>query len=86
MIRNAPTRLMADLGYGEGYVYAHSTEEGVGGLDCLPEALSGQRFYRPRSRGFERELAKRLEYFGRLREKARPGRDDASSTSPQTKR
>ena len=71
MIRNAPTRLMGDLGYGEGYVYAHSTDDGVGGLDCLPEALAGRRFYKPRDRGFERDLAKRLEYFERLREKAR---------------
>ncbi len=69
-IRNAPTRLMKDLGYGEGYVYAHDTEEGVGGIDCLPESLAGERFYRPAGRGFEVELGERLERFRRLR--ARP--------------
>jgi putative ATPase len=71
VIRNAPTRLMKDTGYGAGYVYAHDTEEGVGGLDCLPEALQGTSFYRPRERGFERELGKRLEYFQRLRRQAK---------------
>ncbi len=66
-IRNAPTRLMKDLGYGRGYVYAHDTEEGVGGVDCLPEALQGERFYRPGNRGFEAELDDRLKRFRELR-------------------
>ena len=44
-IRNAPTRLMKNAGYGAGYVYAPHTEEGVGGLDCLPDSLQGTRFY-----------------------------------------
>ena len=39
---------MKDLGYGAGYVYAHDTEEGAGGLDCLPEALAGTSFYEPK--------------------------------------
>ncbi|MGD2115141.1 MAG: replication-associated recombination protein A, partial [Acidobacteriota bacterium] len=71
VIRNAPTRLMEDEGYGEGYVYAHDTEEGVGGIDCLPEALRGERFYRPTDRGFESRLRERLEEIRRLKEKAR---------------
>ncbi|HEX2164422.1 MAG TPA: replication-associated recombination protein A [Thermoanaerobaculia bacterium] len=71
VIRNAPTRLMKDLGYGAGYVYAHDTEEGVGGLDCLPEALQGTRFYRPTGRGFEQRLAERLERYDKLREAAK---------------
>jgi putative ATPase len=66
-LRNAPTGLMKDLGYGRDYVYAHHTEEGVGGLDCLPESLQGERFYRPRGGGFERELGERLERFRALR-------------------
>ncbi len=66
-IRNAPTRLMKDVGYGRGYVYAHDTEEGVGGIDCLPESLAGVRFYRPGERGFEAELGRRLEEFRHLR-------------------
>ena len=70
-IRNAPTELMKEVGYGEGYVYAHDTEEGVGGLDCLPEALRGERFYRPREEGFEVRLAERLKRFRELRERAK---------------
>jgi putative ATPase len=67
-IRNAPTRLMKDLGYGSGYVYAPHTEEGVGGIDCLPEALQGTRFYDPKGQGFEAKLKERLERFRALRE------------------
>ncbi|HEV2847143.1 MAG TPA: replication-associated recombination protein A, partial [Thermoanaerobaculia bacterium] len=67
-IRNASTRLMKDLGYGSGYVYAPHTEEGVGGLDCLPEALQGTRFYDPKGQGFEAKLKERLERFRALRE------------------
>jgi putative ATPase len=73
-IRNAPTRLMQDLGYGEGYVYAHDTEEGVGGIDCLPEAIQGSRFYQPRGAGAEAELGDRLERFRALREAAKKKR------------
>jgi putative ATPase len=71
VIRNAPTRLMRNLGYGRGYVYAPDTEEGVGGLDCLPEALAGTRFYAPKGEGFEAELRARLERFAGLRAAAR---------------
>jgi putative ATPase len=74
VIRNAPTRLMDELGYGAGYVYAHDTAEGVGGLDCLPEALAGTRFYQPGERGFERELGERLARFRALREQVRERR------------
>ena len=70
-LRNAPTALMKELGYGKGYVYAHSTEEGVGGIECLPDNLAGRRFYRPQERGFERELSKRLEEFRALRLRVR---------------
>ena len=60
-LRNAPTRLMKGLGYGDGYVYAHDTEDGIGEMSCLPDSLRGTTFYRPGSRGFEAELARRLE-------------------------
>jgi putative ATPase len=66
-IRNAPTRLMKEIGYGTGYVYAPHTEEGVGGLDCLPESLQGTQFYEPKGEGFEVELRARLERFRALR-------------------
>jgi putative ATPase len=74
-IRNAPTRLMDELGYGEGYVYAHDVPEGVGGIDCLPETLAGTRFYEPTDRGFEAELGARLERFRELRERVRKRRE-----------
>jgi putative ATPase len=72
-IRNAPTALMSDLGYGRDYVYAPETESGVGGLECLPDALRGVRFYRPSMKGFEEELRRRLERFEELRAAARHG-------------
>jgi putative ATPase len=70
-IRNAPTPLMTDLGYGRDYVYAPETEEGMGGLECLPDAVRGQRFYHPTDHGFEAELRKRAEQLDVLREKLR---------------
>ena len=71
VIRNAPTRLMKDLGYGDGYVYAHDAEGGVGGLDCLPDALQGTSFYRPTARGIEKRIRERLAEIRRRRERAR---------------
>jgi putative ATPase len=71
VIRNAPTRLMAGLGYGKGYVYAPDTEEGLGGLDCLPEALQGTLFYQPKGEGFEARLKERMEKFRALRQAVR---------------
>ena len=69
-IRNAPTRLMKDIGYGDGYVYAHDTEEGTAGLDCLPEALAGTVFYRPTRHGIEARIADRLRDIRAAREAA----------------
>jgi putative ATPase len=65
---------MKDQGYGAGYVYAHDVEEGVGGIDCLPDALQGERFYRPTDRGFEAELGRRLERFRELRREVKERR------------
>ncbi len=70
-IRNAPTRLMKDVGYGAGHVYAHDTAEGVGGMECLPEALRGTRFYQPTDHGIERRLQERLAELDEVRRKAR---------------
>jgi putative ATPase len=67
-IRNAPTRLMKGLGYGRGYRYAHDEEEGVAGMDSLPDRLAGRRFYHPTERGAEKELAERLSAARALRE------------------
>jgi putative ATPase len=64
-LRNAPTGLMKELGYGKGYRYAHDYDEGVVAQQNLPENLAGRRYYEPTTRGFERELADRLQ---RIRE------------------
>jgi putative ATPase len=72
-LRNAPTKLMKGLGYGRDYVYAPDTDEGVAGLDCLPDALAGTSFYRPTEKGFEARLAERLAEFARRRQAARGG-------------
>jgi putative ATPase len=60
-LRNAPTKLMKDLEYGKGYKYAHDEEAGVADMECLPPAHENRRFYQPTQRGFEAELAKRLD-------------------------
>jgi putative ATPase len=67
-ILNAPTQLMKDIGYGTGYAYDHATEEGFSGQDYFPDEMTRQNFYAPVNRGFEREIAKRLAYWQRLRE------------------
>jgi putative ATPase len=79
-IRNAVTGLMKEVGYGRGYVYAPDTEEGVGGLDCLPDALQGTRFYVPRGEGFERTLRERLERWRELREEVRKKRRESPAS------
>jgi putative ATPase len=67
VIRNAVTKLMKQVGYGRGYRYAPAEPEGVGGIECLPEALKGRRYYRPRASGEEADLAKRLEAVLQMR-------------------
>jgi len=68
-ILNAPTKLMDEQGYGEGYIYDHDTPEGFSGQEYFPEKIGRQHFYDPVERGFEREIKKRLDYFARLRSK-----------------
>ncbi len=67
IILNAPTKLMREEGYGEGYEYDHDAPDAFSGQDYWPESLKRQSFYRPVERGFERELARRLDYWERLR-------------------
>lgn len=59
-IRNAPTRLMEELHYGEGYVYAHDTKERVVRMQCLPDSLAGREYYHPTAEGQEKEAAGKL--------------------------
>ena len=68
-ILNAPTPLMKDFGYSDGYVYDHGTEHGFSGQNYFPGQMARQNFYRPADRGFEREVAKRMAYWDKLRAK-----------------
>jgi putative ATPase len=69
-IRNAPTKLMKDLGYHEGYQYAHSDAAAYIPQEYLPEKLRGAEFYKPGPFGFEKEIAKRLQWWAALRDKS----------------
>jgi len=66
-IRNAPTRLMKDIGYGAGYAYDHDAQDGFSGQDYFPDGMKRPVWYQPPDRGFERELKKRVAYFAGLR-------------------
>ncbi|MEM7748926.1 MAG: replication-associated recombination protein A [Pseudomonadota bacterium] len=66
-ILNAPTKLMDEQGYGEGYEYDHATPEGFSGQDYFPEEMDRETYYDPPERGFEREIRKRLAYWDGLR-------------------
>jgi putative ATPase len=68
-ILNAPTKLMKNLGYGKGYEYDHEAEEGFSGQNYFPDTMERQNFYAPKETGFERDIAKRLEYWAKLRAK-----------------
>jgi putative ATPase len=67
-IRNAPTRLMKDLGYHKGYKYAHDYEAGYTPQNYLPERLEGKRFYAPRGHGYEKTIKERMDYIRTLKE------------------
>ncbi len=68
-ILNAPTKLMKNLGYGKGYEYDHAAEDAFSGQNYFPDGMKRQALYEPRDTGFEREIAKRLEYWAKLRAK-----------------
>lgn len=68
-IMNAPTKLMKDQGYGDGYAYDHDAEDGFSGQNYFPDAVKRPVLYQPVERGFERELKRRLDYFVKLRAK-----------------
>jgi putative ATPase len=83
-IRNAPTGLMKDLGYGDGYQYDHDSEEAFSGQDFLPDEVGGKQFYRPKEFGFEREVRKRMDYWERLKRERRD--TEGGSSGPNAKR
>lgn len=66
-LRNAPTKLMKDLGYSAGYRYAHDEEGKVAEMDCLPDSLKGRSWYKPTQEGREKQLAARMEEIRRIR-------------------
>ncbi|MGC1301378.1 MAG: replication-associated recombination protein A [Caulobacteraceae bacterium] len=66
-IRNAPTKLMKDLGYGKGYAYDHDAEGGFSGQNYFPEGMERQRFYNPKGDGAEAKIKARLEQWAALR-------------------
>ncbi len=75
-VRNAPTDLMKDLGYGEGYRYDHEWEGGVAPQRYLPEELEGARFYEPGERGREERIARRMERIAELRRRNAEAREE----------
>ncbi|MCM1027638.1 MAG: replication-associated recombination protein A [Roseburia sp.] len=72
VIRNAPTNLMSDLHYGEGYIYAHDTEEKIARMTCLPEGLKDRLYYQPAGEGDEKDFRERLERSRAFREGREP--------------
>src|SRR2546430_2540622 len=68
-IRNAPTKLMEELGYGAGYKYAHAYEDAYVPQDYLPEALRGAKWYEPTDFGYEKTVKERMEFWKKLRER-----------------
>lgn len=67
-ILNAPTKLMKDLGYGQGYAYDHDHADGFSGDNYWPDTMTPQKYYHPADRGFEAKLRERLAYWEKLRE------------------
>ena len=68
-IRNAPTKLMKDEGYGKGYVYAHDTEDKIADMQCLPDNLVGKEYYHPTTQGLEAKYKERYESIKEWRRK-----------------
>jgi putative ATPase len=66
-LRNAPTRLMKEMGYSHGYQNAHKVSDAVTDMNCMPETLAGTVFYEPTNRGFEQRLQERLDWLKQRR-------------------
>ena len=67
-ILNAPTAMMKEIGYGDGYQYDPDTKDGFSGQNYFPDEMDREKFYKPVERGFEREINKRLDYWQKLRD------------------
>jgi putative ATPase len=81
-IRNAPTGLMKELGYGKGYQYAHAVPEAYLPQEYLPEALRDRVLYEPGAFGFEKEITKRLAWWAELKERVSRAADGPAGSSP----
>ena len=72
-IRNGVTKLMKEIGYGKGYIYAHDTEDKLTAMSCLPESLMGREYYRPTVQGLEGRFKERNE---KIKEWKKQHKDD----------
>lgn len=75
-LRNAPTKLMKDVGYGQGYEYAHDFESKLTTMDCLPENLLNRVYYEPSDQGIEERYKKRLDYIKEWKSRNRKNRKE----------
>jgi len=71
-ILNAPTQMMKELGYADGYAYDHDEKEAFSGQNYFPDAIHREEYYRPSDRGYEKEISKRIRYWAKLREDKGP--------------
>ena len=71
-VLNAPTSMMKEIGYGDGYVYDHGVDDAFSGQNYFPDEMSRCQFYEPSERGFEKEIKKRLDYWLKLRKRSTP--------------
>jgi len=69
-IRNAPTQLMRDIGYGAGYQYAHDSPDAYVAQQYLPEEIESERFYHPSERGYEKTIKQRMAYWNELKNRS----------------
>ncbi|MCX7830040.1 MAG: replication-associated recombination protein A [Acidobacteria bacterium] len=67
-LRNAPTKLMEDLGYGKDYIYAHEEEKGIAKMECLPPELKGRKYYSPKETGYEKKIKEWLDMWKKRKE------------------
>jgi putative ATPase len=83
-LRNAPTSLMKNIGYGQGYKYAHEVEGKVADMQCLPDNLRERQYYFPSNEGVERRIRERLEEIQRLKKERTSHEDDPSLSRSKT--
>jgi len=82
-LRNAPTRLMQNIGYGQGYKYAHEVENKVADMQCLPDNSRARQYYFPTNEGIERRIRQRLEEIKRLKTGPPTQEEEAPARSKQ---